>query len=158
MVERLRDERRVVVLGDYENFALGPNFYRIDWEKLRDIILEEIGEIDFAFIFAPSHCLNTLPEEINDWGFEAVVCQKRRGDSQKLEDTADIHIIRAGMKFLHYKEITDIVILGSDLHMAELIREAKLKKVKVHMWSNNDFHPALVRIMPEINKFPLKPQ
>lgn len=150
-------DKRVLVLGDYENLALNQDFNKIDWKKLISLILE-IGKIDFAFMFAPPYCLNTLPEEINDWGFEAIMCQKRHKDknSEKLEDTVDIHIIRFGMKFLHHKEITDIVILGNDVHMVELIKEARLKKVDVHVWGLNEISSALIRIVPDAKKVPLK--
>lgn len=153
-----KSNRRLVVFVDYENIALNDDFKRIDWDKLLDLILG-IGEIDFAFVFAPPYCLNTLSEEVNDWGFEAIdktICQKRKKNSDKLEDTVDIHIIRFGLKFIQYKGITDIVIIGNDTHMAELKKEAKLKKVKVHIWGLNEISSALIRIVPDAKKVPLK--
>lgn len=126
--------RLAVVLVDFENVKRNAtvNGGLVDFEKLRDIITEEIGEILFSFVFIPDHKDEAigLPPDINDRGFEIVVCQRTK-DTDKLEDTVDVHIIKMGIKFCNFEEVSNIVIVGHDGHMSHLVSEAKNRKKRI---------------------------
>lgn len=151
------EKKRLVVLFDYENIILQPNFETVDFKQLQKRLLE-ISEISFAFIFVPFHCVyNLLRDRVNDFGFEIIVCQKRnKFETGVLEDTVDIDIIRMGIKFLNYVEITDIVIVSGDAHMIELVKEVKNKGKRIHIFGTNEIASCLINIGDFIEKVPTK--
>lgn len=158
-IKELKEEKkqkRVIVLYDYENIDLQPNFKVVDFKKLREKILE-IGQIDFAFVFIPQHCIyDVMRKKINDEGFEIIVCQKKsKQETGKLEDTVDIDLIRIGMRFLEYNEITDMVIVSGDEHMIELVKEAHKRNKKVHIYGTEQISSALKDLIEHVDKVPI---
>lgn len=139
---------RIIVIVDYENIVLGPDFKKINFQKLREKILE-IGSIDFAFVFIPPHCSDSLlREKINNEGFDIIICSKQSKEVVDIiEDTVDIEMIRFSFKFSQYDEITDIIIISDDKHMREAEREIKNKGKKVHRWGKKDIFSCLEDII-----------
>lgn len=128
-----RNRRLAVVLVDYENIKYNATIRGglVDFKKLREIILEEIGEILFSFVFIPDHKAVDLPADINSEGFEIITCQRTKEETGKLEDSVDIHMIKMGMKFCAIREISDIVIVGHDGHMTHLVSDGHNRKIKI---------------------------
>ncbi|MBI4692352.1 MAG: NYN domain-containing protein [Candidatus Terrybacteria bacterium] len=124
-----KKRKKIIALIDFENISRHAvdQGKIIDFKKLHQL-LSEFGEIVFAFVFIPDHYVYSLPDDLNNLGFEIILCQKMKDDSDKLEDTVDINIIQTGMKFCLFDEITDIVMVGHDRHMTYLIKEAKNRK------------------------------
>ncbi|KKR88900.1 MAG: hypothetical protein UW50_C0001G0021 [Candidatus Wolfebacteria bacterium GW2011_GWA1_44_24] len=153
-----KKNRQMVVLIDYENISRQAIMEGkiLDFKKFRDELLE-IGNIDFAFVFIYPDMFYGLPE-ITDLGFEIIACPKRTVETYKIEDTVDIHIIRIGLKLLRYKEITDIVIVSNDRHMAEIIKEAKNHGKTVHLFGTKSVSSSLKKILEssDLKEIPLK--
>lgn len=154
-----QQKERVVVLIDYENIFLSAaeKGKIVDFEKLHNFLLE-FGEIISAFVFVPDHCIYSLPDNLNELGFEIILCQKRKIDSEKLEDRVDISLIKMGMKFCYFKEITQVVVVTNDGHMSELISIAKNMKKTVSLFGTNKISYVLTKIvaLENIHEVPLK--
>jgi uncharacterized LabA/DUF88 family protein len=152
-------KERVVVLIDYENISLSAadKGKIVDFEKLHNFLLE-FGEIISAFVFVPDHCVYSLPDNLNELGFEIILCQKRKIGSEKLEDRVDISLIKMGMKFCYFKEITHVVVVTNDGHMSEPISFAKNMKKKVSLFGTSKIAYILTKIvtLENIHEIPLK--
>ncbi|MEW5907805.1 MAG: NYN domain-containing protein [Patescibacteria group bacterium] len=158
LLKKKKKERKTIVLIDYENisFKAIEKGEIIDFQKLHEFLLE-FGEIIFAFIFLPDHRVYSLPENLSDLGFEIVLCQKTI-ESDKTEDTVDIHLIQSGMKFCNFSEITDIIVVGHDKHMTHLIKEAKNRKKQVSIIGTEKISNVLKQVIDikNIYDLPLK--
>lgn len=153
------EEGKSVTLIDYVNIARAAveKGSIVDFEELHKLLLK-FGEIIFAFVFVPDNYVYSLPDNLNNLGFEIVLCQKTKDDSDKLEDTVDINIIQAGMKFCLFNEITDIIVIGHDRHMTFLVKEAKNRKKTVRIIATEKISSILKKVvdMDNIHGLPLK--
>ena len=148
-------KRKIVAFVDYENIASAAieEGKILDFKKLRSELLK-IGKIEFAFICIPADRIYGLPignGGVIDLGFHILLCPKRRIESDKLEDSVDIHIIQAGLKFLGYNEITDVVIVSNDRHMIELAKEVQNSRREVIIFSTDKISSALKRVVGQAN-------
>jgi len=137
--KKIPKEKRLMILVDYKNISdargVADEGLMLDFQRLRDQCLE-IGVIDEAFVFVPNHWASDLPSEINNLGFEIVACQGVKTESKKIEDTVDIHIIRRAWKALNNNPyLTDVVLVGHDGHMNEWVKEAKMRRKKIHIFA-----------------------
>lgn len=128
----MKKKRCAVVLVDFENIKYNAAIKGglVDFKKLHEMI-KEIGEILFAYVFIPDHKGVDLPSDINDRGFEIVLCQRTKDDTGNLEDSVDIHMIKKGIKYCNFQEVSDIVIVGNDGHMIHLVSEVENRGKKV---------------------------
>lgn len=152
--------RKTIALIDFENIKKSATIKGgiIDFKKLREMVAN-IGEILFSFVFIPDHRSVDLPSDINSEGFEVIVCQRTKDGTGKLEDTVDVHIIKMGMKFCNFQEVTDIVIVGHDGHMIHLVSEANNRKKKVSSIGIKEvMSKALIRVVDvnDIYDLPIK--
>lgn len=127
-----KKRKKIVALIDFENISRHAvdKGKIVDFKKLHELLLD-FGEIIFAFVFIPDHYLYSLPDNLNNLGFDIIICQTLKEESEKVEDSVDINIIQIGMKFTDLEEITDIVIVSHDKHMVHLVREAKNRNKEV---------------------------
>ncbi|MFA4890382.1 MAG: NYN domain-containing protein [Candidatus Paceibacterota bacterium] len=153
------ENRKIIALVDYKNVARNATEKGkiVDFKKLHELLLE-FGEIFLAFVFIPDNYVCSLPNDLNNLGFEVIFCQKMTEGSDKLEDTVDINMIQIGTRFCYFSEITDIVIVGHDKHMAHLIKEAKNRKKKVSIIGTEKISNILRKIvdMENVYNLPLK--
>lgn len=159
MFFKKKKTKKIIVLIDLENISQHAveKGQIVDFEALRNFSLS-FGEIIFSFIFLPDHYVYSLPNNLNDLGFEIILCQKIVEGSDKPEDTVDLRIIQCGMKFIDFPEITDIVIVGHDKHMVHLIKEAKNRGKKISLIGTEKIAGTLKRIVDikNIHDLPLK--
>lgn len=152
-------KRKAVVLIDLENISQHAveKGKIVDFETLHNFLLS-FGEIIFSFIFLPDHYVYSLPNNLNDLGFEIILCQKLVEGSGKIEDTVDLRIIQWGMKFIDFPEVTDIVIVGHDKHMVHLIKEAKNRGKKIGLIGTEKIASTLKKVVDihDIHDLPLK--
>lgn len=154
----MENSRKVVAVVDYENvmrYAVEKGGI-VDFIKLNEMILE-IGEIIFGFVFVPLNYVNNLHPDINNCGFEIILCQKQKKDeSDKIEDTVDIHIIQLLEEFKNFKEITDFVIVGDDGHMINISKKIKNRKKDVTFIGSHNISSIIKRIIGRYEDIPLK--
>lgn len=151
-------KKKIVAFIDYDNISSAAieEGKIIDFKKIKNEFLK-IGLIEFAFICAPADRIHTLPASnggVIDLGFNILLCPRRRWDSDKIEDSVDIHIIQAGLKFIDYDEITDVVIVSNDGHMIELVKEAQKQGKAVSVFSTAKISAALKRVVGSANVRP----
>ena len=151
-------KRKVVAFVDYDNIASAAieEGKIIDFRKLRNELLK-IGKIEFAFICIPADRVYNLPignGGVIDLGFHILLCPKRSIESDKLEDSVDIHIIQSGLKFIDYEEITDVVIVSNDRHMIELAKQAQNYGKKVSLFGTDKISSMLKRVVGQANVRP----
>lgn len=98
---------------------------KIDFSKLMTDLLK-IGMVKHVFLFIPFGSYHDLPPNINNLGYEIIVCQKmdKISDSEKREDKVDSRMSLLAQNFLGYEDITDVVIMTHDKHSIELASEA----------------------------------
>lgn len=147
--------RKIVAFVDYDNIASAAieEGKIIDFKKLRNELLK-IGKIDFAFICIPADRIYSLSignGGVIDLGFNILLCPKKRVESDKLEDSVDIHIIQAGLKFIDYEEITDVVIVSNDGHMIELVKQCQNYRKSVIVFGTAKISAALKRVVGPAN-------
>lgn len=159
MFERFFEKKRkIVAFVDYDNIASAAieEGKILDFKKLRNEFLK-IGKIEFAFICIPADRMYNLPignGGVIDLGFNILLCPKRKIESDKLEDSVDIHIIQAGLKFINYDEITDVVIISNDGHMIELVKQVKNYGKSVIVFGTAKISAALKRVVGPANVKP----
>lgn len=148
-----KKKRIAVALIDYDNIVTRATEIGkiVDFGELLKI-LTKFGEIIFAKVFIPVRDGRiNAPDDLNNFGFEIVACQLMKEgyliENENLEDTVDIHIILAGLEYISFDEITDLVIVGHDKHMTHLIKKAKNRKKKVHIVGLDQVSKVLKRVV-----------
>lgn len=128
--KKKKDRKRgLLVLIDYDNIDshLMMHNQRIDFSELMMDLLR-IGKVKHVFLFIPFGSYHGLPPNINNLGYEIIVCQKmdkiRIDDLDKREDKVDSRMALMAKNFLDYNDITDIIIMTHDKHSIELAAEA----------------------------------
>ena len=138
---------RLVVLIDYENIArsLIEKGMILDIKELRNF-LKKMGEVLFAFIFVPDHYVYSLPEDLNNLGYQIVLCQKLKGFDRD-KDMVDAQINLIGSVFCQFSEITDIVIVSNDADMVRLAGMAELRGKRVHVFGTEKISSVYKRVV-----------
>lgn len=153
-----KKREKIIALIDFENISRHAveEGKIVDFTKLHEL-LSKFGEIVFAFVFIPDHYLYSLPDNLNNLGFDITVCQRLKEESKKAEDSVDINIIQTGMKFTNFEEITNIVVVGHDKHMVHLVKEAKNRGKRVHVIGTEKISYILRQVVDvkDIHKLPL---
>ncbi len=117
----------LLVFIDYDNIDshLMNHGKKIDFSELMMDLLK-IGKVRHIFLFIPFGSYHGLPPNINNLGYEIIVCQKmdRIDDPEKREDKVDSRMALMSKNFLSYEDITDVVIITHDKHSIEMASEA----------------------------------
>lgn len=128
----VKKENKLLVLIDHDNIDghLRGHGLRLDFSGLMRELLK-IGKVKHTLLFIPFGSYHGLPSDINNLGYEIIVCQKMdiSGDSEKREDKVDSRMALMAKNFLDYSEITHVVILTHDKHSievsSEIVKEGK---------------------------------
>ena len=154
-------KKGLLVLIDYDNIDshLMSHGRRIDFSKLM-IDLLKIGKVKHVFLFIPFGSYHGLPPNINNLGYEIIVCQKMDmiDDSEKREDKVDSRMALMAKNFLSYEDITDVVIMTHDRHSIEMAAEAvKDDKIVSYFAIKNEMARDLQEFFEEynINVYPI---
>lgn len=156
-----RHRKKVIAFVDLENITqtVVEKGKIIDFEKLSEFI-RTFGEVVFADIYIPENYFDFIRSNfynLNLLGFRIICCKKMADGSDKIEDTVDINMIKDGMKYLEIApDITHIVIVGNDKHMAHLINEAKNRKKEVILIGTDEISSVLKKVV-SMDKIKLLP-
>lgn len=156
-----RHRKKVIAFVDLENITqtVVEKGKIIDFEKLGEFI-RTFGEIVFADIYLPENYFDFIRSDfynLNLLGFRIICCKKMADGSDKIEDTVDINMIKDGMKYLEIApDITHLVIVGHDKHMAHLINEAKNRNKEVIIIGTDEISSVLKKVV-SIDKIKLLP-
>lgn len=158
--------RHVLVYIDYENIA-DAAFDKgcvVDFRVLHTLLLQ-FGPIAFAYVCTPDYLFrgarDAIPDDLNDLGYEILVCQKDKADPGKVEDSVDQRIIQHGMHSLVLMPtVTDVVVVGNDRHMKHLRREVVNAGRRFAILGTDKVSGALRRLVgtEHVHEVPLKPR
>ncbi len=157
------EEKHLAILIDYENVSLEAAIKGkiLDFERIRDICLE-IGIIDFAYIFAPTHMISyRLPEYIHNKGFDVIACPfspnngERSGEKLKDKDRVDMRMIETGWRLINRARITHLVIVTHDGDFVTLVNHATSQRKKVFIIAGENISCVLKEAVGASNVFPL---
>lgn len=153
--------RSVLAYIDFENIsnAAFEKVCVVDFRALHDLLLQ-FGPIAFAYVCTPEFLFrdarNAIPDDLNDLGFEILVCQKDISDSTKIEDTVDQRIIQHGMRSLELMPyVTDVVVIGNDKHMKHLLREVSNHGLRFAILGTDRVSGAIKRLVGIENVHPV---
>jgi len=149
----------------------------IDWDNIRSYLRDIGRQFDFAGFFKvltndfgfkigdlrlymPYGAYYELPNNVNRLGFSIEICQKLDEfiTSEKKEDKVDSVMATVVGRFLHYQEITHVIILTHDIHSNELVIESLREGKKVIFFADKKrMKPELVEVIDkfEISVYPL---
>ncbi|TSD02376.1 MAG: hypothetical protein Athens071424_117 [Parcubacteria group bacterium Athens0714_24] len=152
------NHRKVLALIDYENITKCSveKGQIVDFKALRNF-LKNIGEIMFAFIFLPDHYVYSLPDDLNNLGYQIVLCQRLKGQERD-KDMVDSQLNLTGSIFCQFSEITDIVIVSNDADMVRLAGLAEMRGKRIHVVGTDKLSSVYKKVVDveNIHELPLK--
>lgn len=148
-------KKRCAVAIDFDNInsLLSASGKQFDFSGFINELLRLGFAIDSLRVFIPHISYHALPANINNLGYEIVVCQKLDVNytSEKREDKVDSYMFMSLRNFLEYEEITHVIILTHDKHSIELLSEAVKKGKKVIYFGEKE--KMNFRLVDVINQF-----
>ncbi len=153
-------KNRLAVLVDYENVSREAAFEGkvLDFDKLLNECLQ-VGFIDFAFIFVPSHLVTyRLPEYIYSKGFYIISCPSAFNSNTHLKekDRVDTIMSEMGAKLVERTDLTHLVIVSHDGDFVRLANQAKFHNKKVVAIAGEHISFLLKQVVDIIYPLPLR--
>jgi len=158
--ESAEKKNRLAVLVDYENVSREAALEGkvLDFDKLLNECLQ-VGFIDFAFVFVPSHLVSyRLPEYIYNKGAYIVSCPSAYKENTELKekDRVDTIMMEVGSKLIERSDLTHVVIVSHDGDFVRLANRAKFHGKKIIAVAGEHISFLLKQVVDIVYSLPLK--